>query len=331
MNGEVITLDKQQLGAFIAENRKRQGLTQQQLAQTLHVTDKAVSKWERGLSYPDVTLLQPLAAAFGLRVDDLLTCRAAEKEEHLKPDITPVPEPVIPEPPMPETASPAVQAVLDISQENLDQRRKKLIRRILAGVLAFAALALVGIFAFLVLNQRSGETYNIFKRQHSPVDHTISIEAYPASLFNDDQVLVRAWKGRYYLADDASQKARVSVASEKGDTFRCFYWSTDGVYAVAVTDSAEPSRSSEFSLWNFTDFKETRLTAVRTAMGASIRQRLTQEDMAPPDCDTVNGTLRVNGFFNDTHILLLIYTAPDGTVYKLAYDCDADTLALRDT
>ncbi len=50
MDGEVITLDKQQLGAFIAENRKRQGLTQQQLAQILHITDKAVSKWERGVS-----------------------------------------------------------------------------------------------------------------------------------------------------------------------------------------------------------------------------------------------------------------------------------------
>ena len=36
-----------------------------------------------------------LAAAFGVRVDDLLTCRAAEKEEHLKPDITPVPSKVI--------------------------------------------------------------------------------------------------------------------------------------------------------------------------------------------------------------------------------------------
>ena len=47
----MITLDKQQLGAFIAENRKRQRLTQQQLAQTLHVTDKAVSKWERGVSH----------------------------------------------------------------------------------------------------------------------------------------------------------------------------------------------------------------------------------------------------------------------------------------
>ena len=330
MDGEVITLDKQQLGAFIAENRKRQGLTQQQLAQTLHVTDKAVSKWERGLSYPDVTLLQPLAAAFGLRVDDLLTCRAAEKEEPL-PDITPTPEPMVPQPPAPEAASPAVQAVLDISQESLVQRRKKLLRRILAGVIIFAVLAFAAYGGFLIYSQRIGETYNIFKRQHSPVDETISIEAYPASLFNDDQVLVRAWKGRYYLADDESQKTYVSLASEKGDTFRCFYWSADGVYAVAVTDSQTAERGSDFSLWNFTDFKETRLTTARPEMGAHIRQLLSESGLVPPGCDTESGTLQVGTFQSRGHTLCLTYTAPDGTVYKLAYDCDADTLTSRDT
>lgn len=62
MDGEVITLDKQQLGAFIAENRKRQGLTQQQLAQILHITDKAVSKWERRAQLPR---RDPFAAAGG--------------------------------------------------------------------------------------------------------------------------------------------------------------------------------------------------------------------------------------------------------------------------
>lgn len=316
-------MDKEQLGAFIAENRKRQGLTQQQLAQRLHITDKAVSKWERGLSYPDVTLLQPLAAVFCLRVDDLLTCRAAEKEEVLEPDTIPAPEPVTPE-------SSAVQAVLDISLENLRQKRRKLIRRILAGVITFAILAGAGIFIFLVLNQRAGETYNIFKRSHSPIDQTISIEAYPASLFNDDQVLVRAWKGRYYLVDDASQKTCVSLAAEKGDTFQRFCWSADGVYAAAITDSTEPERSSEFSLWNFTDFKETRLTAVRSQRGRYIRQQLVQEKLVPENCDTDSGTLRVNGFRSGTHILLLTFTAPDGAAYQLAYDCDSDVLTRTD-
>ena len=67
-------MDKTQLGAFIAEKRKALGLTQKDLAARLHVTDKAVSKWERGLSYPDVTLLEPLASVFGLTVTELVSC-----------------------------------------------------------------------------------------------------------------------------------------------------------------------------------------------------------------------------------------------------------------
>jgi len=50
-------MDKQRLGNFIACNRRTAGLPQRALAERLHVTDKAVSKWERALSYPDVTLL----------------------------------------------------------------------------------------------------------------------------------------------------------------------------------------------------------------------------------------------------------------------------------
>ena len=68
-------MDKQLLGAFIAENRKRQGMTQQQLAQVLHVTDKAVSKWERGLSLPDIVFIDELALALGITIDELLTGR----------------------------------------------------------------------------------------------------------------------------------------------------------------------------------------------------------------------------------------------------------------
>lgn len=76
-------MNKERLGAFIGACRREAGLTQRELAERLHVTDKAVSKWERGLSYPDVTLLEPLASALGLGVEELMACRrqAAESGE----------------------------------------------------------------------------------------------------------------------------------------------------------------------------------------------------------------------------------------------------------
>lgn len=74
-------MDMHAFGQFIAENRRTRGLTQLQLAEALHVTDKAVSKWERGLSFPDVTLLEPLAAKLELTVAELMACRRQESAE----------------------------------------------------------------------------------------------------------------------------------------------------------------------------------------------------------------------------------------------------------
>ena len=54
MGGAV--LDKKSLGEFIAENRKELKMTQEQLAKKLFVTNKAVSKWENGQSFPDIVL-----------------------------------------------------------------------------------------------------------------------------------------------------------------------------------------------------------------------------------------------------------------------------------
>ena len=62
-----------QIGANIAAYRKNAGLTQAGLAEKLNYSDKAVSKWERGDSVPDVLTLVQLADQFGITVNDLLT------------------------------------------------------------------------------------------------------------------------------------------------------------------------------------------------------------------------------------------------------------------
>ena len=63
---------KKTLGTMIAELRKQQGMTQMELAGKMGVTDKAVSKWERDLSCPDINSLPDLAEILGVSVDELM-------------------------------------------------------------------------------------------------------------------------------------------------------------------------------------------------------------------------------------------------------------------
>ena len=68
-------------GNRISILRKQRGLTQKELAALLHVTDKAVSKWERGKNFPDLPLLQPLAEVLGVSVSELLGTEKAISSE----------------------------------------------------------------------------------------------------------------------------------------------------------------------------------------------------------------------------------------------------------
>ena len=68
-------------GKKIAAMRRARNLTQKELADAIHVTDKAVSKWERGLNFPDLKTLEPLAAALDTTVVALLGLEQATRQE----------------------------------------------------------------------------------------------------------------------------------------------------------------------------------------------------------------------------------------------------------
>lgn len=74
-------LDKAAFGSFLAQLRREKGMTQRELAADLYVSDKAVSKWERGLSVPDISLLVPLAEILNVTVAELLQGRRVEEEQ----------------------------------------------------------------------------------------------------------------------------------------------------------------------------------------------------------------------------------------------------------
>jgi len=81
-------MEKQTMGEIISSLRKEKGMTQKDLAEKMGVTDKAVSKWERNLSCPDISTIPRLAEALDTTVERLLDVEPLEKtEERPKVDV----------------------------------------------------------------------------------------------------------------------------------------------------------------------------------------------------------------------------------------------------
>ena len=77
-------MEKHTLGMMISSLRKQKGMTQSELAEKMGVTDKAVSKWERDLSFPDITSIPKLAEIFEISVDELMQVKTSTKEKRIK-------------------------------------------------------------------------------------------------------------------------------------------------------------------------------------------------------------------------------------------------------
>ena len=75
-------MDQIKVGKFIAECRKKVNLTQVQLAEKLGITDKAVSKWERGVAMPDTSIMLELCDILGISVNELLSVEKIDMENN---------------------------------------------------------------------------------------------------------------------------------------------------------------------------------------------------------------------------------------------------------
>ena len=117
---------KYQIGANIAAYRKRAGLTQVGLAEKLNYSDKAVSKWERGESVPDVLTLTQLAAQFDITVNDLLVDPEA----------------------LPGNPGTLEKAMTQVSEKALKRKANKNVILALSSTLVW----FVALFAFVVLS-----------------------------------------------------------------------------------------------------------------------------------------------------------------------------------
>lgn len=121
-------MDQIRTGNFISALRKAKGLTQMQLAAILGISDKTISKWERGAGLPDVPLMMPLCEALEISVNELLTGeKLTDAEYKMKAEAT----------------------IMDLVKEN-KENKKRLFQSIACGIITIiAVLALVVIAAFI--------------------------------------------------------------------------------------------------------------------------------------------------------------------------------------
>ena len=75
-------MNQMEIGKFIAELRKEKNMTQQELANKLNITDRAVSHWENGRSMPDAGIMLELCKALGINVNELLSAKKIMKEKY---------------------------------------------------------------------------------------------------------------------------------------------------------------------------------------------------------------------------------------------------------
>ena len=75
-------MDQERIGKFILELRKEKKMTQQELADKIGVTDRAISKWENGRGMPDLSLMKPLCDELGISINELISGEKINKKEY---------------------------------------------------------------------------------------------------------------------------------------------------------------------------------------------------------------------------------------------------------
>ena len=114
-------MDQIKIGKFIAEERKVKKYTQRELADRIGISDKTISKWERGNGFPEVSLLLPLCNELGISVNELLSGERLQEEDYKKK---------------------AEENMVNLVKEAQESKKKIVLSAVVAGLVVVAAMPL---------------------------------------------------------------------------------------------------------------------------------------------------------------------------------------------
>lgn len=205
-------MDTTKTGALIRKLRKERNMTQKDLADQLHITDRAVSKWERGLCAPDIATLEPLAAILQVTVTELIAGERMPEKEHIM------------------EIEKNVQDTIDYSEQELTQKTRQTRTRTLFTT-TLITLAVAGIV--LALCWWKG-LFNIVERNKSPDDSTI------LTIYDCDMEIQR-FASRPAITIRSNRQEKSTVIYENA-TFTGVWWAPDSSKYVLAMEDTEGSR-----------------------------------------------------------------------------------------
>ncbi len=209
-------MDNAKTGALIRELRREKGITQKQLADALHVTDKAVSKWERGICAPDLALLEPLANALGCTILELISGERTQRDGESTADAKETEE--------------AVKTAIDYSADQIKQRLGSTRRT----YICVAALCMAVILGFTALHLWVKGYFYIMGKDTAPGGEW-SITLYNRSMGTGGNDLPWVRGGYSYIvrnADKSRGEYRVTFINSE---YMGHWWSPDGTRMVEAS------------------------------------------------------------------------------------------------
>ena len=161
------------IGKFISKKRKEKGFTQKELAEKIGVTDKAVSKWERGLGCPDVSILELLANQLDVSILEILKGRMVENE------VIKLTE-----------ANDYVKESLNYSKVQTKEKLKIILSKLICFfiILIGTILIILNIFHYFYLNYQYDNIFNstIFQSDIEKIEKNIKIIKNHQGIYNDE-------------------------------------------------------------------------------------------------------------------------------------------------
>ena len=124
-------MDKIKIGKFIAELRKEKGLTQEQLAEKLNVSNKSISRWENGNTMPDLSLIPLLSEVLDITINELINGGRIEKEDYQK----------------------RLEENIILNMDLLKKKIKKILKNFIVIITSIVLLLIVGTISFLIYKE----------------------------------------------------------------------------------------------------------------------------------------------------------------------------------